>query len=147
MIQTLVKKGTWKTHISNLWSDRNYTQKGRENGHIASVHEEENPSSCKICDKRFKQSENLNGHIANVHEVKKPFKFNMCDPNFSQKVNLKRHISAIHEVIQTFVKKGTWMNTYQQFMKWSKLYPKRKIEWTYWFSSWRRETFQLQDLW
>ena len=41
----------------------------------------------------------------------------MCDLNINEKGNLNKHIPAIHEVIQTLVKKGTKMNTYQQFMK------------------------------
>jgi KRAB domain-containing zinc finger protein len=58
--------------------------------HVASVHEEEKPIKCDICDYRFSQKSQMKRHVASVHEEEKPFKCDICEYSFSQKSHIRK---------------------------------------------------------
>ena len=63
--------------------------------HISSVHEEEKPFECDICDTKFTAKQNR--HIVAIHEGRKPFKCDNCGTCFTQKSNMTKHISSFHK--------------------------------------------------
>ena len=64
--------------------------------HISSVHEEEKPFKCGICQASFSAKGDMNRHISSVHEKKKPFNCGVCQASFSTKGDMNRHISSVH---------------------------------------------------
>ena len=65
--------------------------------HIVSVHEEERPFKCDICEFRCSQKGNMTTHVASVHEGKKPFKCGLCDYSCSANRSMKKHVASVHE--------------------------------------------------
>ena len=53
------------------------------NKHVLSVHEEENPFRCEICDYSFPLKSKMNKHVVSVHEEDNPFGCEICDYIFS----------------------------------------------------------------
>ena len=70
-----------------------YISKSRLQAHVQSLHDMDNPSKCKLCNKkvdRFKR------HVLEVHEFKTQFQCNKCDKTFKRKMHLKTHNSSAH---------------------------------------------------
>ena len=47
--------------------------------------------------------ENLKKHIASIHEDEKPYKCAICDYKCSEKGNLTKHIKSVHDGIEKIV--------------------------------------------
>ena len=82
--------------------DANFTQRGKLNRHISTVHEKKKPFKCSICDCSFSSKHYMNTHVASVHGGKKPFKCSECYSSFSMNSDLKRHIASVHEKKKPF---------------------------------------------
>ena len=62
-----------------------------------SCHDDENPYSCKICDKSFTTKHSYEKHILSNHsELKEKFECDICDEVFSKRYNLTRHKNDKH---------------------------------------------------
>ena len=68
--------------------------------------------SCKICTYKATKKWNLDLHIASVHKEKKPFSCKLCNSSFDKIHNMKKHFALNHEgaidkVLETTNEKGT----------------------------------------
>ena len=64
--------------------------------HIASVHGNEKPFKCAICNHCFALKHNLTQHIKRVHEKKTKNHCKECDMTFATRDDLKRHTREVH---------------------------------------------------
>ena len=69
------------------------------NTHVASVHEENKPFKCEICDYSCKAS--LETHVDSVHKRKNLFKCEVCNQILLSKHSLMGHISSDLEKYRT----------------------------------------------
>ena len=58
---------------------------------------EENSHNCSYCEDTFSDKGKLNAHIFSIHENKLPFKCSQCNEGFHQIGNLNRHYAIKHE--------------------------------------------------
>ena len=98
------------------------------NTHVASVHEENKPFKCEICDYSCKAS--LKTHVDSVHKGKNLFKCAVCNQILLSKHSLMGHISSVLEG-----KKAISM----QYL-WRQICSKTQLRFTYCSSSWWFET-------
>ena len=79
--------------------------------HIASIHEDEKPYKCAICDYKcsekgnsFVEVDNFTCQITSAHEKKKSFKCSICHYKSFHEESLSLHNTTIHreKVIQLF---------------------------------------------
>ena len=49
-----------------------FTEKGKLNKHVDSIHEGKKPFQCDICQKSFTQKASMTTHILTIHEGEKP---------------------------------------------------------------------------
>ena len=90
-------KSSKSSHCKCSICDKESSQKGHLNEHIARVHEGKRPHKYSVCDKVFTRKSKLNEHIASVHEGD----CSVCEKESSCKSNMTRHIANVH-----FVKKS-----------------------------------------
>ena len=65
--------------------------------HQRTVHSEERPYQCEMCEKSFKRNDGLLGHVRVVHMGKKySYRCKYCSQKFPQQSILNQHIKAIH---------------------------------------------------
>ena len=64
--------------------------------HIASVHGNEKPFKCAICNHCFALKHNLTQHIKRVHEKKTKNQCKECDMTFATRDDLKCHTREVH---------------------------------------------------
>ena len=60
-----------------------------------SIHTNEKPYECDVCEKRFRQSGGLKSHMR-IHTNEKPYECGVCEKRFTQASNLKRHKRTQH---------------------------------------------------
>ena len=60
-----------------------------------SIHTNEKPYECDVCEKRFRQSGGLKSHMR-IHTNEKPYECDVCEKRFTQASNLKRHKRTQH---------------------------------------------------
>ena len=102
--------------------------------HIKSVHEENKPYRCSICDHNCSLKSSLKTHIESVHEEKTMHKCWICAYQCSKKSNLKRHVESLHENSKTH----TCSNCENSFTQ------KKKFEiCILWICSWKKEVTQV----
>ena len=72
------------------------------NRHVTSVHKQEKPCKCELCNHYFSRKSSLLNHVASVHEKKKHFECEFCDKKCSKKSNLNIHVSMVHKQEKPF---------------------------------------------
>lgn len=71
--------------------------------HIMTVHEEQRPFRCNVCEMSFGRKGILKKHIQMVHEHSRKFECDTCKVSFGLKSDLKRHVQSVHQKKRPFV--------------------------------------------
>jgi hypothetical protein len=78
--------------------------------HMLSVHEEEKPFNCNLCDYSSVTKSNLNRHVSDVHEDNRPFECEKCEAKYKSKPALgtthilRRHFLEMSKSLQISLK-------------------------------------------
>lgn len=74
-----------------------FNQRNKLVRHQKTVHSEERPYQCEMCEKTFKRNDGLLGHIRVVHMGQKySYRCKFCSERFPQQSILNQHVKAIH---------------------------------------------------
>jgi len=76
-----------------------FTEKGKLNKHVDSIHEGKKPFQCDICQKSFTQKASMTTHILTIHEGEKPHHCEICDERVTMKNHMKRHLKSAHSLV------------------------------------------------
>lgn len=71
--------------------------------HIMTVHEEQRPFRCNVCEMSFGRKGVLKKHVQMVHEHSRKFECETCKISFGLKSDLKRHVQSVHQKKRPFV--------------------------------------------
>ena len=77
-----------------FWTKANYLSR-----HQRTVHENEKPFKCEICQQCFAKRD-MKRHQRTVHEDEKPYKCEICQTSFGGKGDLNQHQRSQHENIK-----------------------------------------------
>lgn len=75
----------------------------RTERHIMTVHEEQKPFRCSVCEMSFGRKGVLKKHVQMVHENSRKFECEICTIPFGLKSDLKRHVQSVHQKKRPFV--------------------------------------------
>lgn len=71
--------------------------------HIMTVHEQQRPFQCNVCDRSFGRKGVLKKHVQVVHQHSRKFECDVCSISFGLKSDLKRHVQSVHQKKRPFV--------------------------------------------
>lgn len=80
--------------------DMAFGRKGVLKKHVQMVHENSRKFECEICFIPFGLKSDLKRHVQSVHQKKRPFVCGVCSASFGRRSDLKRHTLSLHPGVE-----------------------------------------------